>query len=78
MKPLGNLELWFVAGTQELYGSAAIGAVEEHVREVAAALDAAPEMPVRVRELGAARSPESIRSLCLNANADDACVGLVV
>ena len=78
MKPFAKLEVWFAAGTQEMYGPAVVGAVEEHSREVAGALDAAAEIPVRVRDRGAVLSPESIRRLCLEANADDACVGLVV
>ncbi|MBV8064685.1 MAG: L-arabinose isomerase [Actinobacteria bacterium] len=71
-------EVWVVAGTQELYGPAVVGAVEDHLREVAAFLDAAVELPVQVRSMGAALSPESIRRLCLEANASDQCVGLVI
>ena len=75
---LGELEVWFAAGTQAMYGPAVIGAVEEHAREVAGALDGAEEIPVRVRDRGVVLSPESIRQLCLEANANDACVGLVI
>ena len=78
MKPLAELEVWFVAGTQELYGGAVITAVETHAREVAGALDGADEVPVRVRDRGVVLSPESIRRVCLEANADDSCVGLVI
>ena len=78
MKPLAELEIWFVAGTQEMYGSGVIAAVEVHAREIAGALDAEPGIPVQVRDRGVALSPESIRRLCLDANADDACVGVVI
>ena len=78
MKPLAELEVWFVAGTQEMYGDAVIAAVETHAREVAGALDGADEVPVRVRDRGVVLSPESIRRVCLEANADDSCVGLVI
>jgi L-arabinose isomerase len=78
VKPLAEFEVWFVAGTQEMYGPAVIAAVEEHAREVAGALDAEPAVPVGVRERGVVLSPESIRRLCLDANADDACVGVVI
>ena len=78
MKPLAELEVWFVAGTQEMYGDAVIGAVETHAREVAGALDGADEVPVRVRDRGVVLSPESIRRVCLEANAADSCVGLVI
>jgi len=78
VKPLAELEVWFVAGTQEMYGDAVIAAVEAHAREVAGALDGADEVPVRVRDRGVVLSPESIRRVCLEANADDSCVGLVI
>jgi len=78
VKPLGDSELWLVAGTQEMYGSSVIASVGEHVREVAAALAASEEIPVHVRDRGAVMSPESILRLCLDANAADECVGVVV
>ena len=78
MKPLADREIWLVAGAQDLYGDAALHAVADHVRQVAATLDAAPEIPVRVRDRGVVASPDSIRRLCLEANADDGCVGLCV
>jgi L-arabinose isomerase len=78
VKSLAELEVWFVAGTQEMYGAAVIEAVEQHAREVAGALDAEQAIPVRMRDRGAVLSPESIRRLLLEANADDACVGVVI
>src|SRR5438270_73500 len=78
VKPLAELEVWFAAGTQEMYGDAVIAAVETHAREVAGALDGADEVPVRVCDRGVVLSPESIRRVCLQANADDSCVGLVI
>jgi L-arabinose isomerase len=78
MKPLGEFEIWFVTGTQEMYGDAVLRSVDEHAREVAGALDAAATIPVSVRHKGMALTPESIRSVCLEANAADACVGVVI
>jgi L-arabinose isomerase len=78
VKPLEERELWFVAGTQEMYGPVVRSVVEEHAREVAESLDADPAVPVRIRDRGVASSSESIRRLCLDANAADACAGLVV
>ena len=39
---LGHLEVWFVTGSQELYGPETLRQVEAHAREVAAALDGQP------------------------------------
>ncbi|HZQ81434.1 MAG TPA: L-arabinose isomerase [Gaiellaceae bacterium] len=76
--PLGDREVWLVAGTQDLYGPTVIATVEDRVRRVAAALDASPHVPVRVRGRGAVRSSEEIERLCLEAGAAGACAGLVV
>ena len=67
MKPLGEFEIWFVTGTQQMYGDAVLRSVDEHAREVAAALDAAAAIPVSVRHKGMALTPESIRRACLDA-----------
>jgi L-arabinose isomerase len=77
MKALAPLEAWLVVGSQALYGREALRQVEAHAREVADGLDAAPEIPVNVVFRGLAADRESIRRLALEANADDACVGVI-
>ena len=78
MKPLGEFELWLVVGAQHLYGESALQSVDEHAREVAAALDTAAAIPTTVRHSETVTTPESIRRICLEANAADECVGVVV
>jgi L-arabinose isomerase len=77
VKALGRYEVWFVAGSQHLYGDEVLRQVDEHAHAVAAALDAAGEIPVRFVPRGVVTTPESIRRLCLEATAADDCVGLV-
>jgi len=62
---LGHLEVWLVTGSQEMYGPATLRQVEAHAREVAAGLDAQPEIPVRVLHREVATSPDSIRRVAL-------------
>ena len=77
MKPLEQFEVWFVAGSQEMYGPSVLRAVEMHAREVAASLDAEELVPVRVVGKGVATGPDSIRRLLLEANAADSCLGVI-
>ncbi len=77
-KALGAREVWFVAGSRHLYGDAVLAQVDANAAEVAAALDAAASIPVRVAHRPVVTTPEAIRSLCLSANADDGCVGVIV
>jgi L-arabinose isomerase len=41
MNPLAQLDVWFVAESQDLYGATVLQQVDEHARRVAEALDAA-------------------------------------
>ncbi|HSW42582.1 MAG TPA: L-arabinose isomerase [Patescibacteria group bacterium] len=74
---LRELEVWFVTGSQHLYGAQTLEAVAGHSRVIAAALDAAPSVPVRVLFKPVLTGADAIRTLALEANASDACVGLV-
>ena len=74
---LGHLEVWLVTGSQEMYGPATLQQVEAHAREVAAGLDAQPDVPVRVVHKAVATSPDSIRRAALDANAADTCIGVI-
>jgi L-arabinose isomerase len=77
-KPLGHYEVWFIPGSHALYGETALAQVDAHAREIAAALDAADELPVRVVVKPVAVSPEAIRQVCVDAGTTDLCVGVIV
>jgi len=70
-------EVWFVTGSQHLYGPDTLKQVARHSREVAAALGASPHLPVKVIFKPVLTTPEAIRTLCLEANAASNCIGLV-
>ena len=72
------LELWFVTGSQHLYGPGPLGIVAENSGKIAASLDGESAIPVRVVAKPVMVSAESITKLCREANADDHCVGLVL
>jgi L-arabinose isomerase len=74
---LGHLEVWLVTGSQEMYGAATLRQVEAHAREVAAGLDAQPDVPVRVVHREVATGPGSIRRIALEANASEVCIGVI-
>jgi len=74
---LHDRELWFITGSQHLYGDAALRKVEQHSREVVSALDQSNEIPLRVVFKSVMTSAESIRDLVLEANAAPNCAGLV-
>jgi L-arabinose isomerase len=76
MKSFADRELWFVTGSQQLYGEKTLRQVEEDAKTIAGALDASAAIPVRVVHKPVLTTPEAIRGLCLEANLSGACIGL--
>lgn len=77
MEDLNRYEVWFVTGSMELYGEDVLRHVADDSSEIARALDLATTIPVRVVFKPVLASPDAIRTLCFDANAADACVGLI-
>jgi L-arabinose isomerase len=77
MIDFANLEVWFVAGSQHLYGPETLQKVKEHATIIAQALGASPEVPVRVVCKPVMTGSDSIHQLCLDANASRNCIGLI-
>jgi L-arabinose isomerase len=70
-------EIWFVTGSQGLYGEETLRQVASQSRVIAEALDAAPDITIRVVWKPVLTGATAIRRLCLDATADDSCIGLV-
>ena len=77
MKSLETFEVWFVTGSQDLYGDEALRQVGLNAERVAAALGESAAIPVRVVYRPVVKSPEGILATCLEANVSDACVGVI-
>lgn len=74
---LKKLEVWFVTGSQHLYGEETLLKVAEHSKQIAAALDAAPQIPVTVVWKPVVKSPEEIYHLIMEANGAKNVIGIV-
>ncbi len=78
MQQLATPEIWFVCGSQHLYGPGPLEEVARNAREVAETLDASGQLPLRLVYKALLTTPEEIRALCLEASRDPNCAGLVV
>jgi len=76
MIDLQQFEVWFVTGSQDMYGPETLGKVAEHSREIAAALDRSG-LPVRIVFKPVVTTPDAIYEVCLAANAAKNCIGLI-
>ncbi|WP_100446176.1 L-arabinose isomerase [Glycomyces xiaoerkulensis] len=70
-------QLWFVTGSQHLYGEEAIEQVASNSADIVAALDSAGAIPADVVAKPVLTTPEAIRQVMLEANTDDSCIGVV-
>jgi len=70
-------EIWFLTGSQELYGEETLRQVAAQSAEIARLLDAAPDVPVRIIWKPVLTGADAIRRVVLAANADDRVIGLI-
>ncbi len=78
MIDLDGYEVWFVTGSQHLYGPEILETVAEHSREIAAGLSASDHLPVKVVFRPVLTTPDAIRLLLQEANTTEACIGLII
>ena len=74
---LAASEIWFATGSQHLYGPETLERVADHAQQIAAALDGASSIPVRVVAKPVLTGADGIRQLAVEANSDPSCVGLI-
>ncbi len=78
MIDLKKREVWFVTGSQHLYGDEALQKVAEHSQEIVRGLSRSAIIPVTVEFKQVLTTPEAIYDLCLEANHSKDCIGLIV
>jgi L-arabinose isomerase len=78
MKQLPSSEIWFVTGSQHLYGAETLRQVAENSRRIVAALGGSQRLPLPLVFQPVLKTPEEIRQLCLDANHAPHCAGLVL
>ena len=77
MRETSNKELWFVTGCQVLYGQEAIDTVENNSKEIVAGLSQSGKIPVKIVYKRSVASSEQIKQVCLEANNDPDCIGMI-
>ena len=70
-------EIWFLTGSQHLYGEATLEQVAQNSRAIAESLDRAEKLPVKVVWKPVLTGPEAIETVCLAANSAPECAGVI-
>ncbi|MBS1605527.1 MAG: L-arabinose isomerase [Bacteroidetes bacterium] len=74
---LKKFEVWFVTGSQHLYGEETLKQVAEHSKTIAKSLNDSPQIPVKVVFRPTVKSPEEIYAACQEANTAPNCIGII-
>lgn len=77
MDNLKQYEVWFVTGSQHLYGDETLKQVADHARAIARGLDDNSVVPVSVVYKPVLTTSDAIHKLCLEASRDENCIGLI-
>jgi L-arabinose isomerase len=76
-KPYADREIWFLTGSQNLYGEETLRQVAAQSQEVARLLDAAPDVPAPIVWKPVLKDPDSIRRAMIDASSDDRVLGVI-
>jgi L-arabinose isomerase len=78
MKVYGDKKVWFVTGSQHLYGPAMLKEVADNSAKIAEGLTASDALSAEIVSKGVVTTPEEILDVCQAANSDKNCVGLIL
>lgn len=70
--------LWFVTGSQHLYGPKVLEQVANNSQTIVTGLNQTKKISAPIEYKGTVKSPEEILAICLQANNDKNCLGLVL
>jgi len=77
MIDLKKLEVWFVTGSQHLYGEETLKQVATHAQTIAKGLHDATAIPVTIVWKPTVKTPEEIARICSDANVQANCIGII-
>jgi len=74
---LKEYEIWFVTGSQHLYGDETLKKVAEHSEQIARSFNDDKHIPARVVYKPTVKSTEEIYAVCQDANTTKNCIGII-
>jgi L-arabinose isomerase len=70
-------EIWFLTGSQHLYGAETLARVAENSQRIAASFQESGQLPARIVWKPVLTDPDAIRDVCLAASSAPECVGVI-
>ena len=75
---LATPEIWFVCGSQHLYGPGPLAAGGGRRSRCAGGLADSPKLPLKIVFKALLTTPDEIAKLCMQADSDENCAGLIL
>ena len=72
-----KVEVWFVVGSQHLYGPKILQQVADNARVVVDELNASGRFPVKIVLKSTVKTPDEILAVCRAASHSETCIGLI-
>ena len=77
MIDLKQYEIWFLTGSQHLYGPETLKKVDKDSQNIVDGLSRSSHIPVKIIFTPVLTTPEAITKICLEANNSPSCIGVV-
>lgn len=77
MEQLKTFTVWFITGSQHLYGTETLEQVAAHSKKIVETFNRSANIPVTIEFKPVLITAEAIHQLCLEANADKTVVGMI-
>lgn len=77
MKDKRNKAIWFLTGSQHLYGDKTLEKVAVHSRQIVEGINASDHLPVKLIFKSVVTRSDEITKVCLEATTDPFCIGVI-
>jgi L-arabinose isomerase len=77
MNDIAQKEIWFVTGSQHLYGEETLRQVAENSQQIVSGFNTSTQIPVKIVYKPTVKSPDEITNVCQEANAEKNCIGII-
>ncbi len=78
MKAFGKKQVWFITGSQDLYGPRVLEEVANNSQKMVEGFNGSADISMDVVYKPTVKSPKEIHAICQAANSDENCVGVIL
>lgn len=77
MIKIEDKEIWFVTGSQHLYGEETLKQVAQNSAKIVEGLNASQQVPLKIVHKDTVKTPDEIAGLLQQANSQENCIGII-